>query len=239
MLSALIEEVSDTCGSHTDEHLDEIRTAGMEERDSGLACNCLGNQGLTCSRRSYQKDALGNLGSDFGVFLRILEELDDFLKLILGLFLACHVLERGLDVLVGILLCVALSELHHLSAARSLAQEHDGESDEDDPGQELQDDGEDGDISLGTYDLDVVVLEKSEKTVVLIRDSGLVLGSVIGGEDYRGAVLDVGTIDLAVLHGVLECGIGYFRRAVVGREDCQGKEDDQCCEDDQTDPVLA
>ena len=207
MLSALVEEVSDTGGTHTDEHLDEVRTAGVEERDSGLASNGLGNEGLTCSRRSYEQDSLGNLGSDFGVFLRILEELDHFLELVLGLFLACDVLECDLDFLVGVLLCVALSELHHLSAACCLAQKHDGESDEDEPGKELEHERQDGDIRIRAFDHYIVGLEQFKQIAVAVRDACFVFGAVLQGEDDVRAVLDVRGCDIAGDHGLLECRV--------------------------------
>ena len=156
MLSALVEEVPDPCGSHTDEHLDEVRSAGVEEAHAGLACDRLGDEGLTGSRRTHEQDSLGDLGADLGVFLRVLEELDDLLELVLGLLLACHILEGDLDVLVSVLLGVALAELHHLPVSGGLTQEHDGESDEDQPRQELKYDRKDRDIGLGAYDLDVL-----------------------------------------------------------------------------------
>ena len=59
----LLEEVADTTGTHTHEHLHEVGTRHREERDTGLTGHSLGEQGLTGSRRSHEQGALGNLSA--------------------------------------------------------------------------------------------------------------------------------------------------------------------------------
>ena len=89
----LLEQVAYTAGTHTDEHLNEVGTAHGEEGHTCLAGYCLGQQGLTCSRRTYQQGSLGNLTSQIGVFLGILQEVHYLLHLLLGTSLTGHVLE--------------------------------------------------------------------------------------------------------------------------------------------------
>ena len=97
-LLGLAEQVAHTTGTHAHEHFNKIAARHGEEGHASLACNSLGQQRLTRSRRSHEQSALGNLTSQFGVFLRILQELNDFLHLLLGTFLSGHVLERDVQV---------------------------------------------------------------------------------------------------------------------------------------------
>ena len=97
-LLGLAEQVAHTTGTHAHEHFNEVATRHGEEGHAGLACNSLGQQRLTRSRRSHEQSSLGNLTSQFGVFLRILQELNDFLHLLLGTFLSGHILERDVQV---------------------------------------------------------------------------------------------------------------------------------------------
>ena len=59
----LLEEVADTTGTYTYEHLHEVGTRHREERDTGLTGHSFGEQGLTGSRRPHEQGALGNLSA--------------------------------------------------------------------------------------------------------------------------------------------------------------------------------
>ena len=100
VLPSGLEEITDTGSTHTDEHLNEVRTGGVEEVDARLTRNGSGKQGLTCSRRSHKEDALGNPGSDFNESFRVLEEINDFLKLVFAFLLSCHIGKGNLLILV-------------------------------------------------------------------------------------------------------------------------------------------
>ena len=93
----VVEQIADARGTHTDKHLHEVGTRKAEERHVSLTSHRLGQQGLTSSRRAYQQHALRNLAAQLGVFLRILQEVDDLHNLHFGFFETCHVLECHID----------------------------------------------------------------------------------------------------------------------------------------------
>ena len=99
-LLGLTEEVAHAAGTDAHKHLHEIRARHAEEWHVGLAGHSLGQQRLTRARRAYEEGALGNLASQVGIFLGILQELDDFLHLLLGSCLPGHITEGDLRGLV-------------------------------------------------------------------------------------------------------------------------------------------
>src|SRR5271163_1903111 len=92
---ALLEEIAHAAGADADEHLDEIGARNREERDICFAGNRAREQSLSCSRRANQQHALRNAPAELLEFLRILQEVDDFVQLFLGLVDSGHVLECG------------------------------------------------------------------------------------------------------------------------------------------------
>ena len=90
----LIEQVAHAAGADADEHLDELGTRDAEERHACLAGDGAAEQRLARAWRADQQHALGDAGAERGELLGVLEELDDLLQLLLGLFHAGHVLER-------------------------------------------------------------------------------------------------------------------------------------------------
>ena len=83
----------------------------------GLSCYGLSQQGLTGSGRSHQKGSLGKLGSDLGIFTRIVKEVHNLRQGLLGLILSGHILKGNACFLLHIHLGVALSYAHDASAA--------------------------------------------------------------------------------------------------------------------------
>ena len=129
---ALLEQVTDPARAHAHEHLDEIRAAHREERDAGLARDRLGKQGLAGARRAQQQGALGNAAAEALEFLRLLEELDDLLQLLLGLVAAGHVLEGDLGGALDQHLRLGLAELEgRAPAALHLAHQQQPEGQEE------------------------------------------------------------------------------------------------------------
>ena len=90
----LVEQVADAARADAHEHLDELGAGDAEERDAGLAGDGAGQQGLAGARGPDQQDAARDAGAERVELLRVLEELDDFLELRLGLVDAGHVVER-------------------------------------------------------------------------------------------------------------------------------------------------
>ena len=97
LLLGLLEDIADTTCAHADKHLDKVGTTHREERHCRFACHGLGQQGLTGSRRTNEEGSLRNLATHIGIPLRILEKLYDFLHLLFGSFLTCHVLEGDIQ----------------------------------------------------------------------------------------------------------------------------------------------
>ena len=85
MLLGLLEHVTDTCSTHADEHLDEVRTGDREERYLCLSGNRLRQQGLAGTRRADHQHALGNTATEFLELGRVAQELDQFEHFLLGL----------------------------------------------------------------------------------------------------------------------------------------------------------
>ena len=93
VLLGLVEEVTDTGGAHTDEHLDELGAGDAEEGHAGLAGDRLGEQGLARTRRADHEHPFRDSGAQGRELFRELEELDDFGELLLGLLHAGDVVE--------------------------------------------------------------------------------------------------------------------------------------------------
>jgi len=78
------------------EHLDEIGSRHREEGPIRLARHRARKQGLPRPRRTHEQRPLREPAPETRELLRILQELDDLLKLVLGLIAARHVRERHL-----------------------------------------------------------------------------------------------------------------------------------------------
>ena len=90
---SLLEEVANARATHTHEHLYEVRTRHREEGYASLTSHSLSQQRLTRSWRAYQQSALGYLTTQVGIFLRILQEVNNFLHLLLSTSLSGHILK--------------------------------------------------------------------------------------------------------------------------------------------------
>ncbi len=145
MLLGLLEHVAHARGADADEHLDEVRARDGEERHVGLAGDRTGEQRLAGAGRPDQQHALGDPATDLLEFLRVLEELDDFLQLLLGLVDAGDVVERHPTMLLGQQPGARLAKAHRLTAARlHLAHEEDPDADQQQHGEPGHQDAEQG-----------------------------------------------------------------------------------------------
>ena len=79
-----LEEVAHAGSANADEHLHEFGSGDAEEGDVGFAGDGARHQGFAGAGRSDQQDAARHLGADLDVFLRLLEEVDDFFEFQLG-----------------------------------------------------------------------------------------------------------------------------------------------------------
>ena len=118
VLLALLEKVANAAGADADEHFNEVRAGNREERNVGFAGNRAGQQGLAGSRRADEQHALGNASAELLEFLRILQEVDDFVKLFLGFVDSGDILEGGFLLLRGEQARAGLPEAQRLVPAR-------------------------------------------------------------------------------------------------------------------------
>ena len=136
LLLGLLEHVTHTGGTDTDEHLDEVRTGDAEERHLGFTGDRLGEQGLAGTRRAYHQDATRNLTAKTLELAGILEEVDQLLDLFLRFVTACDVAEGGLDLVLAQQLGLGLAEAHRATLAGAATlhlahEEHeDGQNDQ-------------------------------------------------------------------------------------------------------------
>src|SRR5436853_4694958 len=131
ILLALLEKITDAACANTDEHLDEIRTGDGEERYVGFAGDRAGEQSLAGAWRSDEQDALRNTAAKLLEFLRILQELDDFLQLFFGFVGPSNVLKGGFLLLRGKETSAGLAEAESFVAAGlHLAHQEQAEADE-------------------------------------------------------------------------------------------------------------
>ena len=106
----LLEQVPHTAGTHAHEHIVKAGAGNGEEGHPRLTGYCLGDQGLTGTGRAHQQHTLGQLGTDFRVFLGIVEEVDDLHQRLLGLILARHIPKGNAGLLFHVDLDLAAAE---------------------------------------------------------------------------------------------------------------------------------
>ena len=85
VLLALLEQVADARGADADEHLDEVGAGDGEERHARLARDRAREQRLAGARRAHEQHALRDAAAEARELLRVLEEGDDLLELVLRL----------------------------------------------------------------------------------------------------------------------------------------------------------
>ena len=124
LLLGLLKQVADAAGAHAHIHLHKIGAGDGQIRHIRLPRHGLGQQRLAGTRRADQQHALGNVRAQRRVLLRIPQELDDLLQLLLLLIGARHILERDLLAARGQALGPRLAEARHLIVGRPAAGGH-------------------------------------------------------------------------------------------------------------------
>jgi hypothetical protein len=221
----LLEHVADAAGADADEHLDEVRTADREEGHPRLASDGAGEQGLAGARRADEQRALRDLAAEARELLRVAQELDDLLELLLGLVDTGDVVEGDLARLLGQQLGLRLAEAHGAAAAAALHPVHEEDPDADQQ-QERQPEAERRDeaglLLRRRLDLDAVLPEVGNH-VVAARLDGLE-GDAVGGGDIDPLAVEPHRGDLAGLDAVEEvrvADLAAHRRAAAVREDVE------------------
>ena len=116
-LPRLLEKIAHAGRTDAHEHLDEFRSGNGEERHPGLSGDGARQQGLSGSRWTDQQHALGHARTQPTVAGGILQEVDHFPQLLLGLVDPGNVGERCLDVRFGKYPCLALADSHQPTQA--------------------------------------------------------------------------------------------------------------------------
>ena len=244
LLARLLEEVAHLGGAAADEHLDEGRSGDLEERDARLAGDGLGQKRLARARRAHEQRAAGAAGADLVVLLGVLEEAHDLLEGLLGLVLACHVLERDPGLLALDLLGVGLAEAaSHAKAAPAevhrgavvahrllhAAVEPPADAEEDEDGQAVGDEQHEPHVPGGVRDVGVgvhvVLVKPLDERAVARPHRGLVdlLAVALAGREGEGVVpgVEVDLLDLALVDHREELGVAHvlhLARGEVGTE---------------------
>ena len=214
VLLGVLEHVAHTGRAHADEHFDEVGTRDAEERHLGFTGNALGQQRLAGTRRAHQQQAARNATTQLLEFLRVLQEVHDFLDLFLGLVATGHVGEgHGVVVLVEhARLALAEAEGAALAAALHLAHEVDPHADQQQHRAPADQQGHEQRalFARAHVELDVVVDQVAHQTAVQVGGGGADAAVVLGdGDDLSAALafLDGGALDLLGLHLVQEFGV--------------------------------
>src|SRR5207253_2392722 len=124
----LIEHVADAARADADEHLDEIRARDGEEGNARFTGDGAGEKRLAGARRADQQRALGDLAAQSSELARVLEVLDDLLKLLTSLVDSGDVLKGYAALLFGQHPGAALAEAHRSRAGVLLHLPHDEEA---------------------------------------------------------------------------------------------------------------
>ena len=115
---ALLEQITHAARANAYEHFDEVRTGDREERHISFAGDGARKQRLAGSGRAHHHNALGNSPAQLLKLLRLFQELNDLLKLFLGLFDTGDVFEGHALLLIAQELRARLAKRESLVAAR-------------------------------------------------------------------------------------------------------------------------
>ena len=117
VLLGLLEHVAHAARADADEHFDEVGAGNGEERHVGFARDRARGQGLAGARRADEQHAARDAPAELLELLRIAQEFDDLLQVLLGLVDARDVLESDAPLRLGQKLGLRLAEAHRLAGA--------------------------------------------------------------------------------------------------------------------------
>ena len=211
LVLGLVEEIADSRGTNTDEHLDKLRAAQTEKGHAGFTGDRTRQQGLAGPRRADEEHALGNPAADARVFFWILEELDDLAQFFFGLVDARHVAELDLDVVFfRVDLGAAARERHDATfRATDPAKEKAPEGDQEDQGKDPSQHFGDPAVGDGARVFDAVLLELFDELGILDADRHKCAAlALIGLQHALNAVFSDGDfLDFTVADAGLELAV--------------------------------
>ena len=229
-LRRLLEQIAHAACADADEHFHEIGAGNGEERNACLARDGLGQKRLAGARRADQQCTLGELCADGGIFLRVMQEIDDLDKRFLGLVLSGNVRKRDAGGLFHIDLGLALADtadaaahaLRHAAHEKAEQGVHD-----DDRQQPCDDKGHDGAGLLDDLGVVFHALRVEPVFQIVIRNVGDIAGVVqpllrrrllglVARQDDHAVGLELQLGDLVLVEIRLELVIGDLRQIRVG-----------------------
>ncbi len=218
-LLALLEHVAHARGADADEHLDEVGARDRKERHVRLAGDGAGEQSLAGARRADEQTALRDAAAEALELLRVLEELDDLLKLLLRLIDAGNIGEGDAAGLFGQKPRPRFAEAHGLAAAGlHLPHEENPDADQEqhrEPGDEHAPDGRRAILGRLGADAHVVLLQTLDQ-LSIVRRKGRDVAPVTEDTGDRltlqGHLAHLSSIDLLDEVGVGERLLGAARR---------------------------
>ena len=221
MRLALLEQIAHARGTDADEHFNEVGTGHAEERTPRFTGHGLGEQRLTGTRRAHEERALGEATAKLCELLRVLEELDDFLKLDLGFVSTGHVGERDLGRVAAEQLRLALAERERLVAAGlHLAEQENPEADEEQVRQHGHEEAAEvgarlrrGRLHAGLVEVFLLLGGRA-----LHQAHGKPLGRAVGHPDF---LVELAREDVVGERGLLDVAGGQLL-AVIGIADFRG-----------------
>jgi hypothetical protein len=212
VLLGLLEHVAHAAGADADEHLDEVRTRDGEERHARLTRDGAGDQGLAGAGRADQQGALGDLAAQALELGRVLEELDDFLQLFLGLVDAGDVVEQHAVLVLGQQPGLGLAKAHGaLGAALHLAHEEDPHADQQQDRQHLEQQAQQAEGVALIDDVRAARLQALDQVLGVRRHVDRV-GLAGLGLDLDDVAVDVGLLDLAAVDVLEQLRVAESRR---------------------------
>ena len=202
----MAEEVAHTAGSYAHKHLDKVGTRHRKEGDIGLACHGFGQQCLAGAWRANEEGALGDLATEIGELLRVLEELDNLLHFLLGFAETSDVLEGDAHLVVLLIdLCLAAANVEDASnAATAAASLVAHASEQDEPEEKDHDEGrEDIDQEVPASARLLITHIGLELTVLGLAPLLDVFGKLVGRRDV-GLDGEFAVLGLGLLVGLLD-----------------------------------
>ena len=229
-LRRLLEQIAHAARADADEHLDEIGAGDGEERHAGLARDGLGQQRLAGARRADEQRALGQLCADGGIFLRVMQEVDDLDERFLGLVLSGDVGKRDAGGLFHIDLGLALADAADAAAhalGHAAHQQAEQGVHDDDRQQPCDDKGHDGAgllNDLGVVDDALLVQLRLELGIIVVGDdAGVVhpllrsgLFGLLPRQDDDPVRLELQLRDLVLVEILLKFVVRDLRQIGVG-----------------------
>ncbi len=197
----LVEQVAHTRCADADEHLHEVRTRNMEKRHAGLARDGARQQRFARARITQQQHAARNLRAQRLELVRVLQKVNDFLQLLLGLVHAGDIGEGDARLRVGKPAGAAFTEGHRLPrSALALAHDKNPEADEQEQRQQHPDDRTPGAAHEGAIDFSRRLVQRFVQFLIAFparRQKHTVVDGVVGLFDRSLIACDVNFAEIA------------------------------------------